>query len=58
MDYVATLPKARLYRVEWVAEEGRWIGKYLEGSCRGLIAVLFQNLSGGTEGNHENTQDS
>jgi hypothetical protein len=36
-----------------------WIGKGVGGSGHGLIEVLFQHLSGGTEENHKNlSQDS
>jgi hypothetical protein len=39
-----------------VTDEGL-VGKALEGSGHGLIEILFQNLPGGTEGNHENVSE-
>jgi hypothetical protein len=49
----------RLYSIDYVIISKRWLGKDLEGSCRGLIERPSRNFlggEGGTEKDNESLQ--
>jgi hypothetical protein len=49
LEWIITI----LYSLEWQDDKKWWIEKDLEGNGPGVIQILSQHLSGGTEENHE-----